>query len=76
MYWEKDRGYLEAYRGLEAAFLLGLIGHIGLSNVNTHQIKKILDIAFIRPVILEVNSQQWFISSRLISLQMKLKYTC
>ncbi|CAG2100878.1 unnamed protein product [Medioppia subpectinata] len=65
MYWDKDRGYLEAYRGLEAAFMLGLIGHIGVSNVNEHQIRKIFDIAFVRPVILEIECNPFYRNEKL-----------
>lgn len=55
LYWEKDVGYLQAWRGLEAAYSLGLARYIGLSNFNQHQIEKILAVANIKPAVLQVS---------------------
>jgi diketogulonate reductase-like aldo/keto reductase len=53
-YAKKDYGYVEAWKGLEAAQRLGLVRHLGLANFNIHQIKKILSLAVVKPVVIQV----------------------
>ena len=61
LYWEKDVGYLKAWRGMEAAHSLGLARHIGLANFNQHQVEKVLAMANIKPVVLQVSPHFFFI---------------
>ncbi len=44
----------------------GLVRHIGLSNFNEKQIEKILEIATIKPVVLQIESNVHFPNQALI----------
>ncbi|CAG2117457.1 unnamed protein product, partial [Medioppia subpectinata] len=64
-YPQRDVGYLEAWRGLEAAERLGLVKYIGLANFNIHQIKKILSVAVIKPVVVQVECHPLYRNDKL-----------
>jgi diketogulonate reductase-like aldo/keto reductase len=51
--WQKD-AYLETWKGMEDALKLGLAKSIGVSNFNSVQFKRVLDVAEIKPVVNEV----------------------
>ncbi len=51
--WQKD-AYLETWKGMEDALKLGLTKSIGVSNFNSVQLKRVLDVAEIKPVVNQV----------------------
>ncbi|XP_063699758.1 aldo-keto reductase family 1 member B1-like [Culicoides brevitarsis] len=53
--WETtDRDYCDVYKKLEECVKLGYVRSIGLSNFNSVQIQRVLDIATIKPVVNQV----------------------
>lgn len=49
-----DVDYVDTWRALEECVKLGLTKSIGLSNFNSEQIQRVLDIATIKPVVNQV----------------------
>jgi diketogulonate reductase-like aldo/keto reductase len=58
--WKKD-AYLETWKGMEDALKLGLAKSIGVSNFNSVQLKRVLDVAEIKPVVNQVLVLKFFI---------------
>lgn len=61
--WPKDSNgklllanddYVETWKGMEECVKLGLTKSIGISNFNTQQIKRVLDVATIKPAVNQV----------------------
>jgi diketogulonate reductase-like aldo/keto reductase len=49
-----DVDYVDTWKAMEECVKLGLTKSIGLSNFNSQQIQRILDIATIKPVVNQV----------------------
>jgi aldehyde reductase len=49
-----DADYVDTWKGMEECVKLGLAKSIGLSNFNSKQIQRVLDIATIKPVVNQV----------------------
>jgi diketogulonate reductase-like aldo/keto reductase len=49
-----DVDYVDTWKAMEECFKLGLTKSIGLSNFNSEQIQRVLDIATIKPVVNQV----------------------
>jgi diketogulonate reductase-like aldo/keto reductase len=49
-----DADYVDTWKGMEECVKLGLAKSIGVSNFNSRQIQRILDIATIKPVANQV----------------------
>lgn len=50
-----DVDYVDTWKAMEECVSLGLVKSIGLSNFNSEQISRILDICTIKPVVNQVN---------------------
>jgi aldehyde reductase len=50
--------YVETYKAMEKLVELGLVKAIGLSNFNSKQIQRILDVCSIKPVVNQVKTRQ------------------
>lgn len=51
-----DVDYVDTWKAMEECVKLGLTKSIGLSNFNSEQIQRVLDVATIRPVVNQVNT--------------------
>ena len=51
-----DVDYVDTWKAMEECVELGLTKSIGLSNFNSAQIQRVLDVATIRPVVNQVNT--------------------
>jgi aldehyde reductase len=49
-----DVDYVDTWKAMEECVKLGLTKSIGLSNFNSEQIQRVLDVATIRPVVNQV----------------------
>ncbi|XP_069679218.1 1,5-anhydro-D-fructose reductase-like isoform X4 [Periplaneta americana] len=49
-----DADYVDTWRGMEKCVELGLVKSIGLSNFNSQQIDRVLEIATIKPVVNQI----------------------
>lgn len=50
-----DVDYVDTWKAMERLVELGLVKSIGISNFNSEQIKRILNVARIKPVVNQVN---------------------
>uniref|UniRef100_T1J1D6 NADP-dependent oxidoreductase domain-containing protein n=1 Tax=Strigamia maritima TaxID=126957 RepID=T1J1D6_STRMM len=60
-----DVDYLETWKGLEDCCREGMVRNIGLSNFNSVQIQRILDICEIKPVMLQVECNPYLNQEKL-----------
>jgi len=51
-----DVDYVDTWKAMEECVELGLTKSIGVSNFNSEQIQRVLDVATIRPVVNQVNT--------------------
>jgi diketogulonate reductase-like aldo/keto reductase len=51
-----DVDFVDTWKAMEECVELGLAQSIGLSNFNSEQIQRVLDVATIRPVVNQVNT--------------------
>jgi aldehyde reductase len=51
-----DVDYVDTWKAMEECVKLGLTKSIGLSNFNSEQIQRVLDVATIKPVVNQVNT--------------------
>jgi diketogulonate reductase-like aldo/keto reductase len=51
-----DVDYVDTWKAMEECVQLGLTKSIGLSNFNSEQIQRVLDVATVRPVTNQVNT--------------------
>jgi aldehyde reductase len=58
--------YVETYKAMEKLVELGLVKAIGLSNFNSKQIQRILDVCSIKPVVNQVECHPWLNQQKLI----------
>jgi diketogulonate reductase-like aldo/keto reductase len=49
-----DDDYVDTWRGMEECVKLGLAKSIGISNFNTQQITRVLEVATIKPAVNQV----------------------
>ncbi|XP_069679073.1 aldo-keto reductase family 1 member B1-like [Periplaneta americana] len=61
-----DVDYVDTWKAMEDCFKLGLAKSIGLSNFNSQQIQRILDVATIKPVVNQVECHPYLNQSKLI----------
>ena len=52
-----DVDYVDTWKAMEECVELGLTKSIGVSNFNSEQIQRVLDVATIRPVVNQVQVQ-------------------
>ena len=52
-----DVDYVDTWKAMEECVELGLTKSIGLSNFNSEQIQRVLDVATVRPVVNQVQCQ-------------------
>ena len=52
-----DVDYVDTWKAMEECVKLGLTKSIGVSNFNSEQIQRVLDVATIRPVVNQVNTK-------------------
>ncbi|OQR75290.1 aldo-keto reductase family 1 member B10 isoform 2 [Tropilaelaps mercedesae] len=57
--------FVETWKGMEDVFAEGKIRSLGLSNFNSEQVKRILDICKVRPVMNQVESHPYLIQTKL-----------
>lgn len=62
-----DDDYLEAYKGLEDCYQLGLVKSIGISNFNSEQVDRVLSMATIKPVVNQVECHVQLNQKKLIA---------
>ncbi|XP_069679240.1 aldo-keto reductase family 1 member B1-like isoform X2 [Periplaneta americana] len=62
-----DADYVDTWREMEKCVELGLVKSIGLSNFNSQQIDRVLEIATIKPVVNQVECHPYFNQSKLIN---------
>ncbi|XP_021916996.1 1,5-anhydro-D-fructose reductase-like isoform X3 [Zootermopsis nevadensis] len=74
--WPKDSNgklllanddYVETWKGMEECVKLGLTKSIGISNFNTQQIKRVLDVATIKPAVNQIECHPYLNQSKLIA---------
>jgi len=51
-----DVDYVDTWKAMEECVKLGLTKSIGVSNFNSEQIQRVLDVATIRPAVNQVNT--------------------
>jgi aldehyde reductase len=61
-----DTDYTESWKGMEDAVKLGLVRSIGLSNFNSEQIKRVLDIATVKPAVNQVEVHPYLNQTKLV----------
>ncbi|KFM72168.1 Aldo-keto reductase family 1 member B10, partial [Stegodyphus mimosarum] len=61
-----DIDYIETWKGMEECYEKGLVRSIGLSNFNSEQIKRVLDICKVKPVMLQVECHPYLNQNKLI----------
>ncbi|XP_017775979.1 PREDICTED: aldose reductase-like [Nicrophorus vespilloides] len=61
-----DVDYLETWAALEECVALGLVRNVGVSNFNSEQIGRVLEVAKIRPVVNQVECNPNFNQKKLI----------
>lgn len=59
--------YVETWPAMEALVSKGLVRSIGLSNFNSAQIQRVLDVATIKPAVLQIESHPYFTQIPLIT---------
>ncbi|KAJ9598319.1 hypothetical protein L9F63_010997, partial [Diploptera punctata] len=62
-----DVDYVDTWKQMEECLKLGLAKSIGLSNFNSVQIQRILDVATIRPVVNQVECHPYLNQSKLLA---------
>ncbi|XP_069679203.1 1,5-anhydro-D-fructose reductase-like isoform X2 [Periplaneta americana] len=62
-----DADYVDTWRGMEKCVELGLVKSIGLSNFNSQQIDRVLEIATIKPVVNQIECHPYLNQSKLIN---------
>ncbi|KAJ4430910.1 hypothetical protein ANN_19502, partial [Periplaneta americana] len=62
-----DVDYVETWKGMEQCVKLGLAKSIGISNFNTQQIKRVLEVATITPAVNQVECHPYLNQSKLIA---------
>ena len=55
-----DVDYVDTWQKMEECVELGLTKSIGLSNFNSQQIQRVLDVATITPVVNQVTAERLF----------------
>ncbi|XP_069679121.1 aldo-keto reductase family 1 member B1-like [Periplaneta americana] len=75
-FWPKDANgkmilidvdYVETWKAMEQCVKLGLAKSIGISNFNSQQIKRVLEVATITPVVNQVECHPYLNQSKLIA---------
>ncbi|XP_070559211.1 aldo-keto reductase 1B-like [Ptychodera flava] len=61
-----DVDYIETWKGMECLVEEGLVRSIGLSNFNEKQIRRVLEVATIKPVINQIEVNPYFTNTALI----------
>jgi len=61
-----DVDYIDTWAGMEQCVELGLCKAIGLSNFNSHQIGRVLEVAKIKPANLQCECHPWLNQQKLI----------
>ncbi|XP_021917011.1 1,5-anhydro-D-fructose reductase-like isoform X2 [Zootermopsis nevadensis] len=62
-----DVDYVDTWKAMEECVKLGLAKSIGLSNFNSQQIQRVLDVATIKPVVNQVECHPYFNQSKMIA---------
>ncbi|KDR21030.1 1,5-anhydro-D-fructose reductase [Zootermopsis nevadensis] len=62
-----DVDYLDTWKVMEECVKLGLTKSVGLSNFNSEQIQRVLDVATIKPVVNQVECHPYFNQSKMIA---------
>jgi diketogulonate reductase-like aldo/keto reductase len=58
-----DVDYVDTWKAMEECVKLGLTKSIGLSNFNSEQIKRVLDVATVSPVVNQVTQGHGTVSN-------------
>jgi len=58
--------YIDTWKGMEECYEKGLVKSIGLSNFNSEQIKRVLAICTVKPVMLQVECHPYLNQNKLI----------
>lgn len=61
-----EANFTLAYRGLEAAVHLGLVRSLGVSNFTVTQLDRLLEVARIKPTVLQVECHPFLIQAQLL----------
>ncbi|XP_021916995.1 aldose reductase-like isoform X2 [Zootermopsis nevadensis] len=62
-----DVDYLDTWKVMEECVKLGLTKSVGLSNFNSEQIQRVLDVATIKPVVNQIECHPYLNQSKLIA---------
>lgn len=62
-----DVDYVDTWKAMEECVELGLTESIGVSNFNSEQIQRVLDVATIRPVVNQIECHPYLNQSKMIS---------
>ena len=66
MHYSND-SYIETWKAMENTVTDGLTKSIGLSNFNSRQINEVLDIATIKPSVLQIECHPYLTQEKLMS---------
>lgn len=67
-----DVDYIETWKAMEECHKKGLVRDVGLSNFNSEQIMRVLEVAEVKPVMLQVECHPYLNQSELIEFCKKL----
>ncbi|PNF24350.1 1,5-anhydro-D-fructose reductase [Cryptotermes secundus] len=62
-----DDDYVDTWKGMEECVKLGLARSVGISNFNTEQINRVLEVATIKPAVNQVECHPYLNQSKLIA---------